>query len=231
MASKKVILFIVEGVTEETSFGEVVKLLYKNKNIFFQVVRGDIFSNKYTNTDNVIEKVNQQIVISQRETHYKDSDIIQIVHLVDLDGTFIDKTKILYGDTEHIQYTNESIITNNVEYIIKRNEKKALLLNKLCNKDKIKKIPYRIYYFSSNLEHVLHNVQNASRKQKDELADKFSDEYYNKPIEFLNFINSKEIVLSDDYNESWEKIKIDNNSLNRYSNFNLFFKDMNNLID
>lgn len=91
----------------------------------------------------------------------------------------------------------------------------------------INKIPYAIYFFSTNLEHVLHNIQNATDTMKTELAIKFEDKFYNCPQEFLAFINNPDFAIFTTYDESWQTIKMDNNSLKRLCNFHLFFNNEN----
>lgn len=226
MASKKVVLFLVEGINDKVSLGSILKALYKDKNVFLQITDGDITTNDSTTLSNVIEKINNHVKKSMLETHYRKSDIIQIVHLVDTDGTFVKDEKITYEEVNSTYYTLQDIRTKSVESIKKRNQKKSQILCKLSRKNEINGTPYKIYYFSCNLEHVLHNIQNATREEKEELADEFSDRFYSKPEEFLKFINDENITLSSDYNQSWEDIKSDDNSLKRYTNFNLFFKNL-----
>lgn len=225
MASKKVVLFIVEGINDKVSLGRIIKSLYKDYNIFFQITDGDITTNESTTLTNVLEKINDHIKIALKETHYKKCDIIQIVHLVDTDGAFIPEDKIIYENIEKTFYTTQNIKTNFVDNIKKRNNKKSQILNKLHTKKEISKIPYNIYYFSCNLEHVLHNTLNSNKEEKEKLADEFSDKFYLEPEKFIDFINNKSITLSSEYNQSWELIKNQTNSLKRYTNFNLFFKD------
>lgn len=229
MISKKVILFIVEGIYDKVSLGTIVKKIYKDKNVFFQITDGDITTNENTTITNVIEKINDHIEIALKETHYKKHDIIKIVHLVDTDGTFVNDNKVIYEDIPKVQYTSDYIKTKFVESIRKRNSKKSQILSKLCTKKEINKIPYSVYYFSCNLEHVLHNIQNATKEEKENLADEFSERFYFIPEKFIDFISDEEILLSADYNQSWDLIKKGNNSLNRYSNFNLFFEDINKI--
>lgn len=85
-------------------------------------------------------------------------------------------------------------------------------------------ISYSVYYFSCNLEHVLHNEQNVPDLQKKEYAEAFEDKYVESPQEFITFLKSDEISVTGSYLETWNFIKDGINSLNRYSNLWLFFE-------
>ena len=92
---------------------------------------------------------------------------------------------------------------------------------------KINSIPYEMYYMSCNLEHVLHDkLEDISEDEKKELANKFADRFYEKEIEFIDFINNKDFKVLGDYKATWDFIKKDLNSVNRYSNFWLFFENL-----
>lgn len=223
MISKKVILFIVEGVTDEISIGTVIKKLNKNKKIYFQIVNKDITSDSGSNSTNILKKINEQVNECIMQQHFNRKDIIKIVHIVDTDGTFIDERFVRYKDIPETEYDLEYINTKDPDKIKQRNLKKSGILNRLSATNVINKIPYEVYFFSTNLEHVLHNIQNAKDEDKKKLADKFEDEFYYNPEKFIEFINNQEYALSDTYSRTWDFIKRDNNSLKRYTNFNLFF--------
>ena len=86
VTSKKVILFIVEGITDETSLARILKEIFEDKKIYFQVVNTDITSELTNNNMNIITKINNEIKKSISRNYFKKSDIIQIIHVVDLDG-------------------------------------------------------------------------------------------------------------------------------------------------
>ena len=58
------------------------------------------------------------------------------------------------------------------------------------------------------------------------MANKFADRFYEKEIEFIDFINNKDFKVLGDYKTTWNFIKKDLNSVNRYSNFWLFFENL-----
>ena len=45
-------------------------------------------------------------------------------------------------------------------------------------------------------------------------------------LEFIDFINNKDFKVLVDYKATWDFIKKDLNSVNRYSNFWLFFENL-----
>lgn len=223
MLSKKVVIFIVEGITDEISIGYIITKLNKDNKVFFQIVNKDITSDYSSDSSNILNKINEQVKISIGEQHFKKNDIIKIVHLIDTDGAFADEKSIVHKNTKFVEYDTEHIFTNNVEAIKERNLRKAQILDKLCSTRIINGIPYEVYYFSTNLEHVLHNIQNAKDSEKQKLAEKFQDAYYDNPEDFIGFIQDEKYAVQGNYAETWKFIKKDNNSLKRYTNFNLWF--------
>lgn len=53
---------------------------------------------------------------------------------------------------------------------------------------------------------------------------RFSDSYYKTEATFVDFIRDEQFAVKGDYKETWEFIKLNGNSLKRYSNFHLFFE-------
>lgn len=59
---------------------------------------------------------------------------------------------------------------------------------------------------------------------KDALADQFDDLYGDAPEAFLEFIKSKDFAVPGDYAETWNFIEDGVHSLERWSNFHLYFE-------
>lgn len=222
MKTKKIILFIVEGITEKTSLALILSKLIKDENIQFQIVNGDITSDFFTFTTNAKVKVCEQIKGFMGNI-YRKSDIIKVIHLVDIDGAYVDEKYIKEGQVDTFKYSSECILARSIDEVVKRNEKKRGILNLLSTCNKISGIDYYMYYFSCNLEHVLHDKCNMYVEIKMEAAEEFSERFYNREYEFIKYISSKIFTVKGDFRETWEFIKQDNNSLQRYSNFHLFF--------
>jgi len=118
MKTKKVILFIVEGITDKTSLGGIIDRLVKSDLVKFYITGGDVTSDKNTDSINAVSKVNE---------------------------------------------------------LVKRFLLQQLGINK--NEDA-----------------------------------------------FVEFIRNEEFAVQGEYRETWEFIKLNGNSLKRYSNFQLFFQ-------
>ncbi|MGB7604481.1 MAG: hypothetical protein WBL93_03295 [Lutisporaceae bacterium] len=224
MKTKKIILFIVEGISDQTSLALILSKLIKSENVRFHIVNGDITSDNFTTVTNAIIKVNDQIRRFINNNFFKKTDILKVVHLIDTDGTFVREDFIKKGDVEGFIYSPKFIKARNIETVLQRNQKKSGIVNRLSSCPEVSGIPYSMYYFSCNLEHVLHNECNMDDVKKVEVAEKFADAFYGKEKDFVEFIRSDEFAVLGDFKETWEFIKKDNNSLKRNCNFHLFFQ-------
>ncbi|WWU65279.1 hypothetical protein QJR26_02660 [Clostridium baratii] len=224
--SKKVILFIVEGITDKESLALILSRLIKNNRVEFYVVGGDITSNKNTTLQNCITKVNDCVKMFLKDKKFYKRDILRVVHLIDTDGAFIEDKFIKQSNEDNVKYTKENIMAKNVESIIARNERKSSVLNKLYSTESISNINYSMYYFSCNLEHVLHDEQNLDDSLKCEYAEQFIDRYDNREFEFIEFLNNSDFTVNKDYKESWNFIKKELNSLNRYCNLHILLNEL-----
>ena len=226
MKTKKIILFIVEGITDEMSLSLILSKLVQDSSVQFHVINQDITADFNSNCQNIIRKIDSQVkkFLSQNNG-LKKTDIKEIIHLVDTDGAFIKEDFVVEDMAqEKAFYTNNSIVTNKRDLIVERNERKSGILNKLYQTSHIGRIGYKVYFFSCNLEHVLHNCQNTACEKKSSYSYKFVDKYVGAEKEFVNFLSHNDFTTPGDYKESWQFIKEDCNSLNRYCNFHLYFK-------
>ena len=233
--SKKLVLFLVEGISDETTFGLVLSnLVHEDLIVRFHIIGGDLTTRHENNASNCIAKVVNEVKDFLNKDFYRKSDLFEVIHLVDLDGTFISKEHVVFEENvipagSHIFYTNDYIITDHIENIQKRNEKKSKILEKLSKtKEVFGNIPYHVYYFSCNLEHVIYNLQNANDVAKYPMAKEMAQQFIEEPMRFVQFMNSDEIVLKNSYQSSWDEIKKEEKSLKRYSNFNLYLNQFQN---
>lgn len=126
-------------------------------------------------------------------------------------------------DTRQVIYNDKSIETANVHEMKKRNIYKSSVLSLLSQIHVIKigrshDIPYKLFFMSCNLDHVIHNERNLDHRLKKLKAIDFSDQYYQKEADFYRFLTSPTILKSKTINSSWQDIRNGFNSLDRQSN-------------
>lgn len=224
MNEKKVIAFVVEGQSDEAALGTIMKEYFSSSEVQFIVVRGDITSKDYVSTDNILIKINDQIELVKEKYRYSQDDFIKIIHIADTDGVYIPKEDIKKENIMNVQYYEDRIVAKNVEAIVKRNQKKGEILFKLRKTGKINGIPYKIYFNSCNLEHVLYGeLKDFSDEEKEILSDDFAEQYEGKVPEFITFISDPSLAVPGTYQNTWDYIQKDKNSLNRHSNMHLLF--------
>lgn len=225
MNEKKVVAFIVEGPSDEAALGTIMKEYFSSNEVQFVVVHGDITLKDYVSIDSILIKINDQIEIVKNKYRYQQDDFIKIIHIVDTDGVYISDEDVKEVDVEEVQYYEDHIDTKNVSAIIDRNKRKGAILFKLRKTGKIKGIPYRIYFNSCNLEHVLYcELKDFTDEEKQILSDDFADKYDGKVDEFIEFISDPEFAVAGTYQKTWDYIEKDKNSLNRHSNMHLIFE-------
>ncbi len=226
--TKKVILFIVEGLTDENALNSVLKKIFEgeNKDIRFHVVHGDMTSDRSVSGPTAKITVHNSIEIERKRYGLQKKDIIKVIHLVDTDGAFVPSYRIIHSTVESIQYFDDRIESAAPESIIERNIRKSKVLGLLHSTNAVGSIPYYVYYFSRNLEHVLHNVStNLTDDEKLNYADTFADKYSSDHEGFIAFISLSDFAVPGEYKETWDFIIRDTNSLHRYCNFHLLFAD------
>lgn len=224
MSEKKVIVFIVEGPSDEAALGTIMEDYFSSNKVRFVVVHGDITLKDYVSVDDVLKKINEQIEGVKKKYRYVQEDFLKIIHIVDTDGVYISKNDIKKADTKKIRYYEDHIDTRDVDAVVKRNERKGTILYKLRKTGRINNIPYRIYFNSCNLEHVLYGrLEEFSDEEKQIMSDDFADRYDGKVDEFIEFISDSAIAVAGAYQKTWDYIEKGKNSLNRHSNMNLIF--------
>lgn len=224
--TKKVILFIVEGITDQTALGNVLTSLLNSDTVRFAMTDGDITTNKDVNPGNVVNRVNAIVKNALQKYAFKPSDLSSIVHLIDTDGAFIPDAAVVENpDAPRIEYTEDAIQTPHQDSILKRNAQKKGLVGILRGKSEISKKPYRMFYFSRNMEHALHDEsRELTSDEKMALAEQFDDSYADRPQDFVEYLRSGGFAAPGDYDDSWKFINEGTHSLERWSNFHVFFE-------
>lgn len=231
MIKKKVILFIVEGLSDKEALEPIVSELLNDKKIYFQILRCDLTAtlDRRFYHRNMKERI--KIVVDdflEMNRGIRKKDIEKLIYLTDTDGCYINPRYIYYSEKDDsFRYEDNGIFTNRPEDAENRNELKSKNLNIIHSASEVYHHPIEVYYFACNLDHVLHNKRNMRQEEKVEFAEAFADQYEHREIDFIKFIGDELVMPKKSYEQSWSHIKKELNSLLKFSNFYIFF--LNNL--
>ena len=228
MTRKKIVFIIVEGPSDDEALGVIFSRAFDKNAVYVEVMHGDITSVKGNHSGNIVGKVGDLLKQYAKSNHYSKSDFLKVIHIMDTDGTFIPDEKVVEDSSlREPRYSLTEICCSNPEQIQSRNKRKSENMDKLSKQNQIwVSIPYRCYYMSSNLDHVLHNLLNCSSEDKERNAFLFAKKYKNALGEFLQFLCESDFSVNTSYRESWDFIKEGLHSLERHSNLGLCFKDI-----
>lgn len=222
MAHKKVVLVIVEGPSDDVALGVMLNQIFDKDAVHIHIMHGDITTKRGVRPDNILVRIGNVIREYAKSQHYKSRDFKQIIHITDTDGTFIPDEKVIDDiNNEEVVYEFDGIHTMNKQGIINRNKQKKANLIKLKSIEQVWNIPYRIYYMSCNLDHVLYNKRNSSDEEKEENAYSFAKKYKNDVDGFIDYISNSDFSTDCTYEESWNYIEEGMNSLERNTNLNI----------
>jgi len=230
VARKKIVFVIVEGPSDSEALSGILNKLFSDNTVYVHIVHGDITTQADTNSTNIVKKVTALVKSYATSRHLTKSHFKCVIHILDMDGVYIDDSSVKYNkDASSPIYSENSIDTSNVQGILNRNHLKRDCLNVISAKACIwNDLPYQDYFMSCNLDHVLYNRLNLSDEEKELLAFNFAKQYKDDLDLFRNYIFDSSLSLHRmSYRESWEYIKKNDNSLKRYTNFGLCMLDDN----
>lgn len=225
---KKIILLLVEGESDKTALALICSKLISEQDIKFEVIGTDITADENMTIKYIESKIKEIIkVYLTRNPFIKKKDILKVVQIIDTDGAFIPSKDIKQSNTGKTEYYDTYILAKNKDRLIRRNISKRGIVYRLVHSDKVAGYPYEIYYFSRNIEHVLHNISgDLTKEQKTDLAYEIEDKYADCPEEFLKLLNEADFHVPGTYAETWEFIMENGNSLNRHCNISVFFENL-----
>jgi len=224
VARKKIVFVIVEGPTDNDALGLVFEHFFKDKEVYVHIVHGDITTRTGINNANILKAVVEEIKGYASNMHLTSKDFQEIIHIVDMDGAFVDNTKVVEDITkEEVYYSETEIRTKDKLGIENRNMQKRENLNKMTAKNKIWNIPYSVYYMSCNLDHVLYNKLNGTDEEKEQDAFDFAKRFEEDLQGFLKFISTSDFSVQGTYVDTWQFIKEETHSLERHTNLGLCF--------
>lgn len=244
---KKVLLLVVEGPTDKTTFEAPLNDLLISKGLdekfFCAVYHTDFTTHKFgnpeefmTDDDDVIENVKECVTnfLKSRENTNKFGlkDIVFVATLSDLDCCYCkadDVEVVPFNPTDEkktrVDFVNKKFLCNDKPFILRRNIIKQNSLGILSSEGNIvikkHKMKFRAYYCSINLEHALYgNTNQLSEQEKEDMASEFRQNVREDLSLFEKQIDSIPII-SNDYKESWNEIQLMAKPFERMSNIKL----------
>ena len=103
----KIVLFIVEGITDQISLENIVDTLvdeYNSSstytdNVIFEISEGDITSNYSSRPNNIKSKITK-IIKAKGKRKYAPTDYKEVIHIIDTDGAYIDDNRIFQDESK-----------------------------------------------------------------------------------------------------------------------------------
>lgn len=227
MAKKKVVMILLEGPSDATALGTYFKNFFSNDKVVTNILYTDITSQYGVYPRTIKAKIGRHINNELRRLKLNKSDLMSVIHVVDLDGAFIPDTTIKLDKTKDtFIYEDDGIHYKDVNAVVNRNTQKKQNIETLYKNTSgiCGGVMYHIYYMSCNLEHVLHNCRQVATADKEGLAYEFRARYNEDLPGFLKYMKESEFSVCSNYLESWEFITEGLHSLQRYSNLGLCFK-------
>ena len=230
---RKVVIVIAEGSSDEEALYPFLKELGKPHNVKFAITHGDVLSDSKNTGKSHKTLIGGIVSTIIKENKFLKEDILLVAQLTDTDGVFIDEEKVVIDSAvEGMEYRDFEIAVHNKgkhEDILTRNKLKSSKVKALVNTQfALASIPYKMYYFSCNLDHVIHGEQFIEKRDKVKKAEEFSTSM--STSEFKLFLSQKALYEGESYEQSWDFIFSGDNSLKRCSNFILFLNEMESII-
>lgn len=187
-------------------------------------MHGDITTQTGVSASNIVAKVGNCVKQYASQNHYKAIHFKEIIHIVDMDGAYVPESAVVEdSELKKTIYSSTEIRTANRDKIIERNKIKRENIHRLKETSQIWKLPYKIYYMSSNLDHALYNKLNSTDEEKENDAYIFAKKYQNDISGFLKYIKESDFAVGPDYKKSWEYIAEGLHSLERHTNLGICF--------
>ncbi|MCL1632687.1 hypothetical protein M3N64_12235 [Sporolactobacillus sp. CPB3-1] len=234
MADKKVVIFIVEGVSDERVIAAIRNYVPGSCRVYIHITRGDLFT-KPGVRKNIKVRVADQVKKVMNATKFRKREILAVVQLTDMDGTFVRDQDVMIDSAvgKDPNYREDGIVVRNAgirQYIQKRNREKASELRAMCASAEIMAgIYYFLFYFSCNLDHVMHNNRNMPVEEKIRRSRDFEHSCRAHPEHFYHFFHDQPFAVQGSIDETWRFIEQGNHSVQRYSNFHLIFDVLSQL--
>lgn len=202
---------------------------------------GDITSRCGIDKDNILPMILKLFIHPELKKHPAfeyPSSVCEVIHLVDIDGVYLDDNRIITGEKQDIDrpyydVENNIIIAKERSNVIDRNHRKRENLAKLINTKRLRitiekganesrEKPYSVFFFSKDLDHVLYGKANNAKYRKVDDAREFARNYSSDPLLMAKyFLEHQHAAPTEKYIDSWRWLMDDHDSLIPRTNINI----------
>ena len=120
--SKKIVLLIVEGITEDIALRGVLSEIFNDNRIEFCLVRTDITTREDIRPNNIKKELGN-IVKNFLGKTFRETDLQEVIHLVDTDGVYIPEANIEEDVTlNSFVYSTDKIKAKDINKVVERKE-------------------------------------------------------------------------------------------------------------
>ena len=132
----KIILFLVEGPTDEDTLALIYSKIVKDHDIKFEVLHTDITADEEMTVKYIEVRIKKAVdIYLQRNPFLKKSDILKVIQIIDTDGAFVPSTFVKQSDTGKTEYFDTYISAKNKDRLIRRNISKRNIVYKLVHSE------------------------------------------------------------------------------------------------
>lgn len=120
--TKKIILLLVEELTDEEALALVFSKLAKEHDIEFDVLHTDITADENMTVKYIGERIKREIADYLRKNPFiKRKDILKVVQIIDTDGAFVPPSLVRQSTSGKTEYFETYISAKNMNRLIRRN--------------------------------------------------------------------------------------------------------------
>ena len=133
--TKKVILFLVEGPTDEDALAVIFTKLVNDHDIEFDVLHTDITADENMTVKYIEERIDKEIQkYLLKNPFIVADDILKVIQIIDTDGAFIPPSLVRQSENGKTEYFDTHIEAKNKDRLIRRNLSKRKIVYSLYNR-------------------------------------------------------------------------------------------------
>jgi hypothetical protein len=227
---EKIIIALVEGPNDEVGLTQLlrywVKQRYNDREVKLAVVGTDLLQHERpAGPLGMLELVYGQVESFLSKNKLDWENLVEVIEICDVDGVYLNDG-LLQNQLGSIEYREHSIFCADTDYIKNRNARKRANIDELLAHHELQKgnhhLPFSLYYFSCNFEHVFFNSRNNTRQTKRHLALQLDEEFSQNPSHFFEIHFTEDVFPFSTYQESWDALRKETTRIPRCSNLNVW---------